>query len=64
MEKISLFDPKTERYTKLGHDIANEISSLLEPFYQKYADMGVSMRDLHYIVESESTCSALSKVLQ
>jgi len=61
--KVSLFNPNTERYNKLGLDIANEIRELLAPIFDKYYEQNISMRDLQYVIEGEVTDQVLGKIL-
>lgn len=61
--KISLFDPKTERYTQRAIEISIEVSGILAPLFDKYQKQNVSMRDLKHVIDAEVADLTLNMVL-
>jgi hypothetical protein len=50
--KTRLFDGERELYTEQGMELDTQIRNSVEPIIHKYIELGVSLRDIQYIVQA------------
>ena len=56
-------DDDYENWTDLANEYSREISAALKPIVEKAANAGISLRDLAYVISTETSLSICSEIL-
>jgi len=57
------FFDEHEEYTPDGLAFAGEAGKALKPIIQYWTNMGYSIREMHYLIDSEATILTLDKLI-
>ena len=62
-DKLSMYDPVTERYTDAAHAFSGEIHDAIASIFDKYIAEGYKIREMQNLANSEVDIIALVRLI-